>query len=146
MLRVELKPSRQLATLLIVAHVAAIVLVWLIPVPAWLAISATLGLCCALAYYVYAVALLRAARAVVALELADDGEAAARRRDGDWTPVAVAGSTFAMPWLTVVNLDRPDGRRFGTVVILSDTLAPADFRRLRVWLRFRYAGPVDHTT
>lgn len=40
------------------------------------------------------------------------------------------------PWLTVARIEMPDGRRF-TLLVAGDTMRQEEFRRLRVFLRWR---------
>jgi len=84
-----------------------------------------------------------AASSVVELELRDDRSISARSRAGDWVDYQVEVGSFVSPLLTVLRL-RPKARRLvRSVLITPDSLDPDSFRRLRVWLRWRYRGPAD---
>ena len=60
-----------------------------------------------------------------------------RARGGEWQPCEILDSTYVTAFLTVVNLRVAQGRRIRSVVILPDCMAADDYRRLRVWLRWR---------
>lgn len=64
-----------------------------------------------------------------------DRDGSLHQRDGDtWRPLTLLPSSMVLPALTVLHVG--DGRRRSTIVILSDSLPPEDFRRLRIWLRW----------
>jgi toxin CptA len=81
-------------------------------------------------------ALLRAGRSVVSLELHDDGRASWKERRGKAGEGALGRSHFVSPFLVVLEL-KPADRRGRRVIFLVDSAAPDDFRRLKVWLRWR---------
>jgi toxin CptA len=54
-----------------------------------------------------------------------------------WHPVAVQPDTFVSPWLTVLRYRLPGQRWSQSLVILPDSLPADDFRRLRVWLKWK---------
>ncbi len=81
-------------------------------------------------------ALLRHSRSVVRLELTDREQVRWQTRVGSWHTGLILGSSTVAPWLTVLNI-RCDGQRWPIhVALMSDSLDPAAFRRLRVWLRW----------
>jgi len=49
----------------------------------------------------------------------------------------VRGDTYVLWFLTVLNLGRSDGGRRISLLILPDGIDTDDFRRLRVWLRWK---------
>jgi hypothetical protein len=54
----------------------------------------------------------------------------------DWVAVTLLPGGVVHPWLTVLPLEFPDGR--AKVLILAvDSLSQPDFRRLRIFLRWR---------
>ena len=58
-------------------------------------------------------------------------------RRGEWSDFDVAGSSYVTSALTVLNLRATDSHRMQNVVLLPDSMAADDFRRLRAWLRWR---------
>ncbi len=131
-----LAPSRRLAVILVAGHAAVAVLLLLLDVAiGWKA--AALALVSASLWFELRVILHISARAVTALQIAADGRFSIRLRSGTWRVCEVLGSTTVTAPLTVLNL-RPEGaRRIRSVVILADSMAADDFRRLRTWLRWR---------
>lgn len=64
-------------------------------------------------------------------------------RDGEWRPAALLPESVVTPTLTVLRY-RTAGQRWAeSRVILADSLAAADFRRLRVWLKWCAGKRVD---
>lgn len=77
--------------------------------------------------------------AVMGLQLDQEGKAVFLRRDRLALEGQLLGSSFVSPRLTLLNL-RPEGRwRSVPLVILPDAMDEKDFRRLRVWLKWKYA-------
>jgi toxin CptA len=58
-------------------------------------------------------------------------------RRGERIDCAVQGDTYVLWFLTVLNLGRSDDRKRISVLILPDGIDTDDFRRLRVWLRWK---------
>jgi toxin CptA len=58
-------------------------------------------------------------------------------RGGDWRPASVQGSSFVAPYLTLLHLKLHAERRLRYLVIMPDAVATEDFRKLRVWLKWR---------
>ena len=63
----------------------------------------------------------------------------------EWQPVSLLPSTMVTPWLTVLHLRHVDNRRTH-IVILPDSLCQDDYRRLRVWLRWKAHIAIDVPT
>jgi toxin CptA len=74
---------------------------------------------------------------VTAIRLEVDGGFSVRRVDGESFAAAtlLPGATVH-PWLTVIRLCGGEVR-FGTVIAAVDSLSNEDFRRLRIFLRWR---------
>ena len=88
-------------------------------------------------YFLSRTALLHAADAVVALEITGDVRISFHTRRGEWRECELPGSSYVSPHLTIVRI-RPRGRwRARRVILVPDNVDPADFRRLRTWLRWR---------
>jgi toxin CptA len=81
-------------------------------------------------------ALQRGRRAVRALEVSEKGEARWQDGSGQWKQAEIGPGGYVSSWLMVVNLDAP-GRRGPSLVLVPDSAAAEDLRRLRVWLRWR---------
>lgn len=72
---------------------------------------------------------------VTALRLSGEGGIECRLAgEGDFHKACLQGSTVVHPWLTVIRLST--GRRH-EVVVCPDAIDADDFRRLRVWLRWK---------
>ena len=135
--RIDLRPSRILAAILVIAHGAAIAVIALVSVPLWLKLIAIAALAVNLMFEIRQTVLLRAPDAVVALEIASDDALSIQTRRGDWITCEVLGSTYVIYFLAIVNLKEQGSGRAKRAVILPDSIDAEDFRKLRVWLRWK---------
>lgn len=55
----------------------------------------------------------------------------------DWEELHLLADTLVLPWCVVLSYQRLGWRRTETRVFLPDSLNGNDFRRFRVWLRYR---------
>jgi len=134
---ISITPSVRLAVALCVAHLAAAGLLWLVPIPALGKGAFTLAIAVSLVYFLARDAALHAANAIVALELKSGGGISFHTRNGRWVDCELSGSSYVSPRLTIVNL-RPHGKgRTRHVILLPDNVDPRDFRRLRMWMRWK---------
>ena len=133
MLRIDLKPSRLLSVVLVLAHGLAAYAVWisLAGLPRVLAGIAVLASLAA----TLAQALLRTPWSAVSLELAEDERASWRDRSGTWHEGTLGESHFVSPLLVVVELKARD-RGVKRAILLADSAGRDDLRRLRVRLRW----------
>jgi toxin CptA len=139
-LGLRLGSSRILTGILGGAHILAAGALWVAPAfPAW-ALAGSLVLAAHLGFALRRHAWRSDPRALVELELLEDGSAAARSRAGEWKTYRIAGSSFVSAQLTVLNLSPDHGRGRRAALITADNVDPDGFRRLRVWLRWRCGG------
>jgi toxin CptA len=137
---ISVLPSVRLAIALCAAHLAAAGLLWIVPAPLLVKGAVTLAIAFSLVYFLARDAALHAANAIVALELKDGGGIAFRTRDGNWVDSELSDSSYVSPGLTIVVL-RPLGkRRTRRAIILPDSVDARDFRRLRMWMRWKHEG------
>jgi toxin CptA len=137
-LSLHLGPSRLLGVLLGSAHVLAAGAVWLAPLPVGCALAASGAFAAHLAWVLRRHAFRSDAGASIELELLDDCSVSVYSRAGVSRAYRIAGSSFVSPLLTVLNLRTGIGHGARTVLIASDSLDADSFRRLRVWLRWRW--------
>lgn len=138
MLKARLKPSWTLAAILTAAHCAVVALIIIVEVPVWLSIIVVALLGVNLVSNLGNAALLRARGAAVALEITSAGLFSVQTRRGAWIECEVLGSTYVASFLTVLNLKEQEKGALRHVVILPDSMDAEDFRRLRVWLRWKH--------
>ena len=138
---IELRSSYRLAWLLGAAHGGAVVLLATLPLSWWLIVIASAPVIASALSTIIRQALRRGRQTVKALQLSDRETLRARTGDGTWHGGRLLGSSTVGAGLTVLNLRLDDG---GTkhVVITGDSIDSADFRHLRVWLRWGPA-PAD---
>jgi toxin CptA len=137
---VSISPSVRLAVALCVAHLSAAGLLWLVPVPALAKGAATLAIAFSLVYFLARDASLHSANAIVALELKSGGGIAFRTRDGSWVESELSDSSYVSPALTIVTL-KPRGKGCTRrAIILPDSVDARNFRRLRMWMRWKNQG------
>jgi len=129
--------SRWLAGLLAGMHGFAAAMCWLVPLSQWLAVSLTALLAGSAWHALRRDGFRTLPNSLVAVRLHADGRCAFKVRGETWHQAALLGSSFVSPYLTVLNL-QPEGGRFARhLVILPDAVNAEDFRRLRVWLKWR---------
>lgn len=58
-------------------------------------------------------------------------------RDDEWQPVSLQMDSTVLSWAVVLRYCRQEGGRMETCMALADGLDPDEFRRLRVWLKWR---------
>lgn len=140
MFRISFSPSRRLALLLCLAHTAAAGVCLAADLATGLKIALVLLIVASCGWSLLGPALLRAAGAIVAVQFADGGALSFQTRRGEWHEGALRESSFVAPYLTVLNLKTKGNPFVRHIVILPDSIAADDFRRLRVWLRWHRAG------
>jgi hypothetical protein len=134
---ISISPSMRLAIALCAAHLAAAGLLWLVPIPVLAKGALTLAVAVSFVYFLARDAALHAANAIVALELKSGGDMSFQTRDGRWVDCELSGSSYVSSRLTVVNL-RPAGKgRTRHVILVPDNVDSRDFRRLRIWMRWK---------
>lgn len=74
---------------------------------------------------------------LIGLRLDEDCHCEFQTRTGEWHDAALLGSSFVSPNLTVLNLKPVNGRLVKHLAVLPDAVSAEDFRRLRVWLKWR---------
>ncbi|MGH8699921.1 MAG: protein YgfX [Burkholderiales bacterium] len=135
--QIFVRPSVRLAVALCAAHIAAAGLLWLVPVPALGKGAFTLAVAVSLVYFLARDAALHAASAIVALELKSGGGIAFQTRDGKWVDCELSGSSYVSPRLTIVSLLPSGTGRTRRAILVPDNIDPRDFRRLRMWMRWK---------
>lgn len=130
-LRLDLKPSRLLAGALVLAHGLASAAAW-VSLSGWLQYLVWGAILTSLAR-----TLLHAVHPALSLELNEDGRASWRNRDGTWHDGELGRSHFVSAGFVVLTLETAGLRRPKRVILMADSVPPEDFRRLRVWLRWR---------
>ena len=138
-LRLKLQPSRSLAALLVLLHLAA--LAGLVPLdfPPWLKLLAGAAVSASAVASIRRHASLTAPGSVRELVLLADGSIEGERRGRSFT-AAVSRQSTVFPWLVVLLLEAPAWFRPLPVVILPDSLPPDEMRALRSWLRWKASG------
>ena len=142
--RIPIAPSVLIAIAVSAVHLATTGVLWLVPIPVVIKVVLTFAIAVSLIHFMARDAALHAAYSIVALELRAGREIACQTRRGEWIDCELLGSSYVSPHMTVVNL-RPRGwwltRR---VILVPDNVDARDFRRLRMWLRWK--GGEGHET
>ncbi len=141
--QIQLQPSRRLAITLIIVHIAALCMLLTLAIDSWLIAGAALLLMFSAYTTISRHALLRQPGSIVCLELTDRDHIHLQSHAGVWHSGRILGSSTVAPWLTVLNIRRNDRRWPVHVVLMGDSLDPAAYRRLRVWLRWGPRAPAD---
>ena len=138
---IRLRPSRILAAMLLLAHGGAAAAVIASGMPRELQAVLVLLLVANAGLAARRAALLRSPDSVIALEIAPDDALSIQTRRGDRIGCEVLGSSYVASFLVVLNLRGKDDGGTRRAVMLPDSLDPEDFRKLRVWLRWKAAAP-----
>jgi toxin CptA len=138
--RIAVSPSVLLAIAICVAHLLAAGLLWLLPIPAPGKSVLTLLIAVSLVFLLARDAALHSAHAIIALEIKDDGVISFQTRSGAWVDCTLLASSYVSPRLTILNLRPASGKGKRRVIIVPGNVDSRDFRRLRMWLRWRQAG------
>ncbi|CAK0772079.1 toxin CptA [Gammaproteobacteria bacterium] len=137
-LRIDLRSSPHLALFLLIAHGGALALVPLLTLPLWAALGVAVGVAVSLSTTLHTYALLRGRYAVVCLVWTGEGRWVMAYADGMVRDAELMPGSFVHPNLVVLTFSVagapfPLNRR--SVILASDSVDPATFRRLRVRLR-----------
>jgi toxin CptA len=123
--------------MLVGMHAFAVALFWLAPLPQWL-IALLAPVFLGSAWHTLRRDCFRSLPySLIALRLDADCRCEFQTRAGAWHEAALLGSSFVAPYLTVLNLKPAESRMVKHLVILPDAVHAEDFRRLRVWLKWR---------
>jgi hypothetical protein len=133
---VSLGPSRTLATLLCAAHGLAAAVPWVVSLPPWLAALASAAILALGGVAVAQHALRRLPSSVVLVEWHTDGEGRIELRSGRTEPVRLGADATVASMAVVMNAVTAAGRSHG-VVVTRDACDAAEFRRLKVFLRWQ---------
>ncbi len=133
----HVSPSWRLAAILSAGHCAVAALMLLLDIETSWKFAVIALLAISLGYELRNSALGIGAQAVIALRITKDNLLSVQTRGGEWREFDVAGSSYVTSALTVLNLRAADTQRLRSVVLLPDSMAANDFRRLRAWLRWR---------
>lgn len=143
MLNIRLKPSGHLTLLLSAVHAIAIGLVLVLPLPIWLKVAAILAFCASFVFYLERNARLAAPNSIIALETGEDCTCVIETRNGRRLDGILLPTSYVSASLTVLNFKAHGERLVRHVVILPDAINSEDFRKLRVFLRWKYKpGPI----
>src|SRR6266513_2852093 len=133
-LHLDLKPSLRLAGVFLVAHFLALAATW-VSLAGWPLVLVGIGILVS-GTGCLAEVLHRSSRSVLSLELRDDGCASWRDRKDVWHEARLGSDHFVSGEFVVLRLDWT-GRGPKWLVLMGDSASREDFRRLRVWLKWR---------
>ena len=138
-LSIQLQSSSRLAVLLSLAHCTAAGVFWPLALPAVTKLIITLLLAGSLYYYLRRYVWLISPRSIVALHLTGRNGCRMKTRADEYVDTVIDTSTFVALYMTVLCLRKERTKHYYyTVVILSDSIDTDSFRRLRVWLRWKW--------
>jgi toxin CptA len=136
-LRLRVAASPLLAGALSLAHGAAIACIVLFLPGWWMPALASAVIAGNLVFHIRRDALQLSGHAVTELLLEDGGRCGFTLKNGETLSGNIEGSTFVTPLLIVINVSPAGLRRRRSAILLPDSAAAEDLRRVRVWLRHR---------
>ena len=143
MVRAPLRPSRLLATVLVLAHAAAVATVFPLQIPLEWKAALLVAIATSLVRSLRRDALLRSPHAIVELEVSNRERASMRTRSGEWRSARILGTSCVTSVLTTLNLRVEGFRTTRHVLLVGDNVDPEDFRKIRVLLRWARADERD---
>lgn len=136
-LTIQRKPSYLLAAILLVAHVASTILLWILPIFWIIKCMISILIVISLIYYLRQDALLLAENAITEFTLIEKNHCTVTTRSNAISVCNILNNSFVAPYLTVLIL-QPEGNFFtDSIVILPDGIDAEAYRQLRVWLRWK---------
>ena len=133
---IPLRPSRRLALLLGMAHLAALAVAWPVALALPFKLLLATGIAASALYWLWRVR----SPEVAALHLGRAGQIEVETKVGAREAATVLPQSTVLPGLVVLLLRR-DGRRCALALPLpTDASGPQAHRRLRLWLKWQ-AGP-----
>ena len=133
--RYTIRPSRMLTAFLLLSSVLLVALIYHSPISLYGRLAGAWGVLLAFGFVLLRDARLRYGKSWVAVELGPQGRISLIPRKGDPVQGKVDRSTFVSPYLALLNITTDFGKRH-SLVIMPDSMGAADFRRLRVRLRW----------
>lgn len=134
---VSLRPSFTLGLLLTAMHALALFVIFIIPLLWLLKIVITLSIALSLVFYLRRYAFLLDTWAPQAFEIKTDCTCAVGYGEGVWLPARLLPSSFISRHMVILNLAFLTRTRGTSIVILPDTISVAQFRELRVLLKWK---------
>ena len=131
-----IRPSRLLAAAFALAHTAAAATVFPLEMPFEWKAALLAAVLASLVRCVGRHARLRGRRAIVELEIKDRETATITLRSGERLDARILGTSCVTPMLTTINLKAQGHRIAKHVLLVADSVAPEDFRKVRVLLRW----------
>ena len=141
MVRVSLKPSRDITAVLLAVHTSAAVVVCPLQMPGTAKVVLVALIAVSLARSLWRHALLKARGAIVAMALKDCENVSVQTSDGAWREARILGTSYVSPLLTTLNVKAEGLTLVRHVLIVPDNIDGEDFRQLRVVLRWGYQKP-----
>lgn len=132
----KLKPSPDLALLLIAAHGITLAALLPLALPLWAKTALAFLVLLSLGYQLWRKAWLHAPSSCIALALEEKGGVVLTTRNGNRLDGKIMRDSLVTPYLAVLNILPQDARLTHSVVILADSLDEESFRQLRVWLKW----------
>jgi toxin CptA len=128
----------QLMCVLSAAYLIAAALFSMLELPLWGKAAMMLIMAVILALQSRRFAFLASPNSIVALEFDSENALNFQKRDGTRHACQVMATSFVSPYLTLLNLKSAETGARCHLVILPDSLEKEDFRRLRIWLRWKH--------
>lgn len=132
----DFKPSRRLTFVLGGLLFATLLIVFMVPVVGWLQLLLLVVGVPVASYVLSKDVWLCLPRSWVRLELTHQGEIKLARKNGQMELAQILPSSYVTSSLTILHLKLHTNRWHTHLLILPDSVSPASFRQLRVWLRW----------
>lgn len=133
--RYNVRSSPVMATFLVLSVLSVLVLIGCLPLASGWRLAAVAGVSSVAGFVLLRDVLLRCTGSWVAFELGPLPCITVFPRKGPPVAGRVGGGSFVSPGLTLINVTTAAGKR-RSLIVMPDSMAEDDFRRLRVQLRW----------
>lgn len=137
---VAIRPSRVLLAGMVGVAAVALSSLALVPIPLFVRVLVAVPSIAVCSLAIRRHALLRSSRSLVAIRPLPEGICIVTTVSGGETEAAVMPDSVAWSWMLLLRLVLDGKRRPVSILVLRDSVAEADWRRLSIWLRWKL-GP-----
>lgn len=135
---IRVRPSNYLAIILSFVHGLMFFISYHLTLPLPIKLLLVCAILVSYVYYLRRYALLTTSNAITAFELSEEKQCRLRTYSGETIHCVVESNSFIAPTLVILNLKNKLKRSFYSIVLLPDCMEKNEFRRLRVWLKWKH--------
>jgi len=135
---IRVRPSNYLAIILSFVHGLMFFISYHLTLPLPIKLLLISAILVSYVYYLRRYALLTTSNAITAFELSEEKQCRLMTYSGETIHCVVESNSFIAPTLVILNLKNKLKRSLYSVVLLPDCMEKNEFRRLRMWLKWKH--------